>query len=106
MAGRGARDPRLFNNGSGGRIMSDEDIENVIGETPPERSMRDEAQRAMDDETSIVDPAFLKMIMEESDKKKKKKKKPKTKASKKAGGGEVYRGRSYAYGGRVAKYKG
>ena len=60
----------------------------------------------MNDETNIVDPAILKMIMEESDKKKKKKKKPKTKASKKAGGGEVYRGRSYAYGGRVAKYKG
>ena len=117
--GRG-EDPRKFMGKSGGRSKSDEDIEHLrdslgagvsgssagrmYSEEDIDNILNEEAQRAMDEETNIVDPDILKALADEFNKKKKKKKK--TKASKKAGGGQVYRGREYARGGRVAKYKG
>ena len=109
MAGRG-EDPRKFMDKSGERTMSDEDerILEILASASGGRPISmedienykkmDDVERSMSLESNRT-PKTGKMSGGAVKKKKKV-------SSGYMGGGKVYRGRPYANGGRVAKYKG
>lgn len=129
-------DTSLVSGSSGGRGMSSEDVYEVLGATGvggapqegPRTSVSDadvveamgilnsgeaesDEDRAMSREVlRKATPAQSRMARKELGLQPKRSggavKKKKKASSSYMGGGKVYRGRSYAYGGRVAKYKG